>query len=213
MDGPMIDGDWYDPQTGDSFTVRDSFFQDGQLLVQATDGRMFDYNILQNYVKSDKPLPKQNNTKKPKKNPTPKPLPAEALEEPISEENEEGMLEEDLALINGNASAASSKTFTPAQSQTRVISDDERMIERILKKATSPEVTVDIKWSKFPEMQMSMLDMMDIDQNDIINYYINKLDIESIKSSLSQKIAEFIAGYGKEAVKPTTTRTRKTTKK
>ena len=25
-EGPIIDGTWYNPQTGDSFTVRDSFF-------------------------------------------------------------------------------------------------------------------------------------------------------------------------------------------
>ena len=56
---PMMSGTWYNPQTGDSFTVADAFFQDNQYLVKTVDGRILDYNIIQNYIKSDKPIPTQ----------------------------------------------------------------------------------------------------------------------------------------------------------
>ena len=64
--GPVMSGTWYNPKTGDSFTVRDSFFQDNQFVVTTTDGRMLSYNQIQHYVQSDKPIapqkPQQNNT-------------------------------------------------------------------------------------------------------------------------------------------------------
>ena len=48
-EGPVMSGTWYNPKTGDSFTVEDSYFQDNQYLVKTTDGRMLDYNFIQNY--------------------------------------------------------------------------------------------------------------------------------------------------------------------
>ena len=39
---PMMSGTWYNPQTGDSFTVADAFFQDNQYLVKTIDGRILD---------------------------------------------------------------------------------------------------------------------------------------------------------------------------
>ena len=47
MEGPNMEGTWYNPQTGDSFTVRNSFFQDNQYLVQTTDGRVLTYEQLE----------------------------------------------------------------------------------------------------------------------------------------------------------------------
>ena len=55
MEGPNMEGTWYNPQTGDSFTVRNSFFEDNQYIVQTTDGRILGYNQIQNYIKSDNP--------------------------------------------------------------------------------------------------------------------------------------------------------------
>ena len=66
-DGPMMDGTWYNPKTGDSFTVRNTFFEDNQFIIQTTDGRVLNYEQIQNYVKSDKPMDvekKQQNHKK-----------------------------------------------------------------------------------------------------------------------------------------------------
>ena len=43
---PMMEGKWYNPHTGDSFTVRNTFFEDNQLVVQTMDGRLLEYNQL-----------------------------------------------------------------------------------------------------------------------------------------------------------------------
>ena len=47
MEGPIMDGTWYNPNTGDSFTVRDSFFEDNQFMVSTMDGRVLNYNQIQ----------------------------------------------------------------------------------------------------------------------------------------------------------------------
>ena len=51
-----MQGTWYNPYTGDAFTVRDAFFEDNQYIVMTTDGRKMDYNRLQNYIQSDMKL-------------------------------------------------------------------------------------------------------------------------------------------------------------
>ena len=56
---PMLDGTWYDPKTGNSITVRDTLFEDNNLVIVTTDGRRIPYSQMERYVKSDKPIPKQ----------------------------------------------------------------------------------------------------------------------------------------------------------
>lgn len=55
FDGPMIEGTWFNPDTGDRFTVRDSFFEDNNYTVLTTDGRTLNYNQIQNYIKDSSP--------------------------------------------------------------------------------------------------------------------------------------------------------------
>lgn len=181
--GPMIDGTWYNPQTGDSFTVRDSFFQDNQLMIQATDGRMFDYNTIQNYIKSDKPItiPQQKKTTE---------LPKEILDEI------EDVLPEDRELLQGRPNLYNSATPRPElklpESQPE-LSEDERFIKRLLSRCTTPEIDVDVVWKNVPKKQLEMLrDYMGIDTELIANYYISSLDVESVRKQLAEKIAEYI---------------------
>ena len=35
-EGPVMQGTWYNPTTGDAFTVRDSFFEDNQYVITTT---------------------------------------------------------------------------------------------------------------------------------------------------------------------------------
>lgn len=51
--GPIMSGTWKNPASGDTFTVKDVFFQDNQLIVQTTDNRYLDYNFVQNYVRCE----------------------------------------------------------------------------------------------------------------------------------------------------------------
>ena len=51
--GPVMSGTWINPNNNDTFTVKDCFFEDNQLIVNTTDGRNLNYDILQNYIQAD----------------------------------------------------------------------------------------------------------------------------------------------------------------
>ena len=180
MDGPMIDGTWYNTQTGDHFTVRDSFFQDGQLIIQATDGRMFDYNTIQNYVKSNTPLQRNQPTQQPET-----PIPNEVQD---LLEDDSYLLEEDKSLIT---TPQKPQTTTPTSQPT--LNEDEIIINRILSRVEKPIITYNIEWTKFPHKQLEMLmDMMGVEVSEIAKYFTNKLSLEMIRESLQSQIEQNI---------------------
>lgn len=191
MDGPVIEGTWCNPQTGDCFTVRDSYFQDNQLLISATDGRVFDYNTIQNYIKSDKPIAKQPKPTKPA-------IPANIesmLENPMGEE---GILEEDLALIRGQRQQPATQPATQPQAPLGLVqapaqSEDEIIINRILSRVELPQLDVKVVWNKFPMKQLDMLiDMMGVEVEDISNYFINKMSVDDIRKLFKEQLTTYI---------------------
>lgn len=197
IDGPMIEGTWQNMQTGDYFNVRDSFIQDGMLMIQATDGRMFDYNTIQNYVKVDKPVPMQ----KQKKTAPKKQIPTEILNEveDAGDITESGLLPEDLELINGGGLAVDPGVLEvkpPVKKVAEVVMEDEdiRLIRRALDRAKKdPEVNVNIKWSAYPNKQMDMLvDVLGVDVDKIADYYINKIDLTTIREAIKEEITNII---------------------
>lgn len=56
---PIMSGWWYNPRTGDSFQVRDCYFDNGDYKVQTMDGRLLSYSQVEQYVQSEKPIAKQ----------------------------------------------------------------------------------------------------------------------------------------------------------
>jgi len=195
-EGPILSGHWYNPSTGDSFTVRDTYFEDNNLFVITTDGRRLNYDIISKYVQSDKPLPKQPSTIQ---NTQQSNIPNDILSEIVPTQNNDDdlLLAEDLALINNQQPAQpknlgnihQQQTFAPQQP---VVSEDEMLINRILKRTKGPQVEFTISWSCFPEKQIEMLDMMAIEPEDIAKYYIKELSTESIVESIKQLVRKVI---------------------
>ena len=215
MDGPMIDGTWYNYQTGDQFTVRDSFFQDGQLMIQATDGRMFDYNTIQNYVKGSN----QSNPNQPTPS-TPQPQKPQSLPNEVESLLEDYMIEEDKTML---VSPQRPQTTTPTPQPT--LSEDEIIINRILSRVQEPIVHTNTIWSNFPIKQFDMLiDMMGVDVESIAKYFVNKIDFDELKKTLAEEISHYILRNMKintltpqesslEPTNPTKASTKKTTPK
>ena len=50
MDGPQVTGWWYNPATGDKFNAIDTYFEDNNLLIKTADGRLLNFNQIQNFV-------------------------------------------------------------------------------------------------------------------------------------------------------------------
>lgn len=191
MEGPNMEGTWYNPKTGDSFTVRNSFFQDNQYIVQTTDGRVLDYNTLQSYIQSDKPIEMSKNVNES--------LPSEVanLIEPV--DNQYDILPDDLEIINGSLrslgnfndpnplyNGQTGPSLPPAN-------QDFIMIEKALIKKSIPDIQISIDWKDFPQREMDMLiDIMDVNIDDIITWYTNQVDINYLSDCLKMVIQDHI---------------------
>ena len=200
MDGPVMNGTWFNPYTKDTFTVRDTFFENNQLMVQTTDGRMLDYNMIQSYVQCDsKDIPTKE------VNHVNNDIPAEIanlIESPSPQDPY--ILEEDLELITGNpqprksVSLGSLNTPTPNPNAIKIEqgsgqTEDQRLIQRVLSRQQQPSISCNINWTKFPQKQMDVLmDMMGVDLDDVCDFYISKIDLNDIRESIKRDIKTYI---------------------
>ena len=207
--GPVMSGTWFNRRTQDSFTVRDAFLEDNQMIILTTDGRRLDYNTIQEYEQvNDNQLPLKNGQQNQ--------LPPEvaSMVEDVEAVNvagnqaATGMLPEDLVAIQGqSAQSANDPLHTPMNQlvnkapASRALTEEEeearftsRTIKRTLDRAKKdPEIAVGIKWTKYPEKQMEMLvDYMGIDVEDIVAYYIDKIDLNAIRQKLECEIRLFM---------------------
>ena len=181
MDGPTITGHWYNTKTGDSFTVRDSFFEDNQLIIQATDGRIFGYDQLQDYIQSKEKIeiPKpQNNI-----------IPKEVINE----------LEDDFV----DLSQPLGNIYNEVKLEP-IYNEEKAILDRTLTKKSKPKSTTKIDWKNFPLNEIQFLnESMDIDMNVIINWYLGQIDMNEIKNEVSKSIESFIKNsFKKEEPKP-----------
>lgn len=197
-EGPMIQGTWVNPNTGDSFTVRDSFFEDNNYVITTTDGRYIQYEQFQNYIQADeKSVNEIKNSIKEKSAAKEEAIPAE-ISSLIDNDNADTMITpEDYELIYGKKSLGNLNT-TPIQSQfpkkeTSVENMNAAIIKKALNNTEQPKFKVDVDWNNFPSKQIEMLyDIMGISEDEIIEWYLDNIQlidiIETIKTSIKERI-------------------------
>ena len=207
-EGPIMQGTWYNPSTGDAFTVRDSFFEDNQYVVTSTDGRYFRYDQLKNYIQSDMKLEDLKKMKSENKVKEKEELPTEVANL-IDNDNEFGMLPEDEALIKPKLGNLYTKPqYTPQLTNTTELQnsisnnnsiqenvDNEYLmniviIEKALKNSSQPTFNISIDWENYPEKEIEMLkDIMNISPENIVDWYLDNI-----------QLADFIIKF-KDAIK------------
>ena len=193
-EGPILTGNWYNPKTGDSFTVRDTYFEDNNFYVLTTDGRRMDYNLMSQYVQSDKPIPKMEEPRQQTQ------IPQEVLSQMVESNGaDDFMTDEDRALIigvTGELKGSQVSIQQPANIQPKPVvtqeSEDDMLVRRILKRSTTPDVDCKVNWRNFPTKQMEMLDMMAVDVDAIVDYYIKDIDLEQIRDLVKEGIRKHI---------------------
>ena len=193
-EGPILTGNWYNPKTGDSFTVRDTYFEDNNFYVITTDGRRMDYNLMYQYVQSDKPIPKIE-----PQIPLPQ-IPQEVLSQMVESDGADDFLTvEDRALIMGRPVQTQQPVqptihpnFSGTVAQGQGESEDDMLVRRILKRSTTPDVDCKVNWRNFPTKQMEMLDMMAVNVDAIVDYYIKDIDLEQIREIVKEGIRKHI---------------------
>lgn len=212
IDGPIMTGQWVNPQTGDKFTVRDSFFQDGQYVVQTMDGRMLGYNQLQQYVKMETLQQSQRSSSLPPE--------VEALiggSGPAS--NSQDILPEDMAMIAGSPVSKNSgvidgssvsvglagissvtESDNPVKQPPVHLSNspqdfDLELIRRILNNKINIEISPQIIWARYPQKELSILmDMFGVSADKITDFIMSKFDINDymtrVRNYVEQALVE-----------------------
>ena len=201
-EGPMMEGTWYNTRTGDSFTVRDSFFEDNQFVITTTDGRYLKYEQIQDYIKSDKPIEMK------KSEPKHDVLPAEVADLLEGENYDDMIMADDLAMIQGKAPATlgnlkDSMTTNPypynPNPAMQVVSSEPintnyDIISKALTKRTLPDFQIGIDWFGCPVKEMEMLmDLMDVQESEIVDWYLSQVDIETTTAMIKEVIKDYLA--------------------
>lgn len=185
-EGPIMSGTWYNPNNGDSFTVADSFFEDNQYVVTTTDGRYLKYEQLQNYIKSDKPLDMNMLRSDKAQEPVVNDLPPEVM----------GLLEpDDLILSNplGNLYEQVQEPVATAVPKTQANASNHTIISKALSKRSLPDIQIGVDWNKCPLKEMKMLiDLMDVTEDEIIEWYINSIDVNTTTQMIKSSIKTYI---------------------
>ena len=193
--GPMMEGTWYNPNNGDSFTVKDTYFEGDQLYIITMDGRRINGDMLASYVQSDGPI-----SKKPDIDPGQGKIGGELLRgldtEMQSEMNE--LLNKTLPVQSNDPLVGIDRggekiQQNPQIKQTSVEDEDSLLLRRMMDRVNLPKVTCTVKWSKFPSKQIEMLDLLGVPQEKVIEYIFNKLDYDSIAESIKQALVKSFA--------------------
>jgi len=182
--GPMMTGTWYNPNTGDSFTVRDCFFENNQYVVSTTDGRVLSYDIIQHYVQSDKPIEMP-------KTPQQETLPTEVADL-IADDI---FVDDDIYGVNNPLTPSLGNINKPLPYSTPVEtpSFNVGIIKKALDKYTRPRVDCNIVWDNFPKKEIQMLnEIMEIDTKDIVEWYARQLDTTEIAIAIHNSLVRYI---------------------
>lgn len=192
---PLMEGTWYNPKTGDSFTVRDTFFENNELIVFTTDGRRLNYNTIERYVKSDKPIPKQENPSKNMKLNNVKPLPKEV--EDILDTGNSTIANIHSAITTPKTNDATTTNSSFVYAQTKEVastSENYKIIEKALSKSNiTPELSIELEWDNFPIKEIELLkNIMDIPEDEITDYIVNYFDTKTIINVIKSEIISYI---------------------
>ena len=200
-EGPVMNGTWYNPHTGDAFTVRDSFFEDNQYVVTTTDGRYFRYDQLQNYIQSDMKLEDLKQMHETKEN-TNEILPLEVsnLIDKSDDEDPVGILPDDLELIKprslgnlGDKPTVANYVKDDVKLPVTPVNMNSAIIEKALKNTTKPNFSINVEWSNYPSKEIEMLkDIMEIPSDEIVEWYLDNIQfndfILAFKAAIDDKI-------------------------
>ena len=208
FDGPSVTGWWVNPKTGDKFKAIDTFFEDNRLLIKTADGRLLDYNRIQDYVQTDKPDSIQVNKQQNKPKPKQESIPIEVLneiEKPEDMQNEaiDLLIPEDNIYSRPQEPARLGNMYNQPAVQEPV--GDAAIVNRALQSKTTPNITGNVTWTDFPQREIEMLvDVMSVPKEAIIDYYTSQISLETIRDMVKVIISEFIEKKLSYASVPTT---------
>lgn len=204
MDGPVMTGTWFSPHTGDSFTVRDAFFEDNIYKIMATDGRCFTLDMIerQGYIQSQDgkvpQMPPQPEAPQHINNATLlQGLDADddpTLKEALGLGGQQQQQQQHKSLTDGLMPEPSDKTGNFYRNYTLTFNiPDAAIIERALGRHPMPIIEAKVTFAEFPEKEIEMLEsIMNISADEIAAWYVSKMDgtkiLDEVRADISSKL-------------------------
>lgn len=215
---------WVNTKNGNKIVVRNSFFENGNFMVQTTDGKMLDYNQFQNYIMVPKgdPIPKIEPKSKQKLKPKSKNLgninqKKVDIPQTILDELE---IDEEVNELLNPTKATIPKVITPEN-----ISTEELIVKKVMDSQPPINMSINISSSTIPSKQIeTLVNILGVDKKYIVDYLLNQvsdLDLSTqIRNILECKILEILKSSEETAAdneaietKPTSNRRKKSTDK
>lgn len=226
----FVSGTWMNPATGHKFTVKDCVFENGELLIISTDGQHISGRMFADYVQdtgkdaSGQAVPSLGNLSTPVSTPPvivgDLPVTEESLDAPFGEFSREVSVDiSDHSLQDEAAELLQGKVAEPRRFDPNLIEDlnsntDLRMVTRVLRKHDLPTIET-LKWNKPTKQIDTLTDILGIDMETIVEYYVNRINPEELVSMVKEYLRKELLPDNEPLPKPVENgpTSRRTTKK
>ena len=181
MEGPSIEGKWYNKRTGKTITVKDMMMSDEGMQIFTTDNQLIDGDeFSRDYIQCDDTVYDTNGN-------------ATGTSESVDYESMFGGIDTDPSVFNNNTSLYDDPA--PTIESTVVNKKFDTLDSLFSKLEKLPEVSCSISWKKIPRSELKMLKTyFDITDEDIAEYvYVKYCTPETIKTSIKDAITKLIA--------------------
>ena len=181
MEGPSIEGKWYNKRTGKTITVKDMMMSDEGMQIFTTDNQLIDGDeFSRDYIQCDDTVYDTNGN-------------ATGTSESVDYESMFSGIDTDQSVFNNNTSLYDDPAPTI---ESAVVNKKFDTLDSLFSKLEKlPEVSCSISWKKIPRSELKMLKTyFDITDEDIADFvYTKYCTPETIKTSIKDAITKLIA--------------------
>lgn len=217
----FVSGTWMNPTTGHKFTVKDCVFENGELLIISTDGQHISGRMFADYVQdtgkdasgqiirdaNGQAVPSLGNLSTPVSTPPvivgdiPYEGQSSRADFPVTEESLEApdstLQDEANELLNRpvppQGGASEPRRFDPNLIEDLNSNTDLRMVTRVLRKYDLPTIDT-LKWNKPTKQIDTLTDILGIDMETIVEYYVNRINPEELVSMVKEYLRKELCG-------------------
>ena len=181
MEGPSIEGKWYNKRTGRTITVKDMMMSDEGMQIFTTDNQLIDGDeFSRDYIQCDDTVYDTNGN-------------ATGVAEPIDYESMFAGIGTEPSIVDNTSIYNDTRTTVV---EPPVVNKKFDTLDSLFSKLEKlPDVNCSISWKKIPKSELKMLKTyFDITDEDIAEYvYTKYCTPETIKTSIKDAITKLVA--------------------